>query len=58
MRGMSVIAGHLPQNQAFDLLCTSQSRLTFFFDIQSYSRINSATSPASGAGNVSEPAVM
>jgi len=30
----------------------------FFFGIQSYSRINSAASPASGAGNVSEPAVM
>lgn len=30
----------------------------FFFGIQSYRRINSATSPASGEGNVGEPAVM
>jgi len=31
MRGMSVIAGHRPQNQAFDLLCAFQRRLFFFF---------------------------
>ena len=57
MRGMSLIAGHRPQNQTFDLLFTFQIRLTFL-GLQSYSRINSATSPASGAGKVSGLAVM
>ena len=33
MRGMSVIAGHRPQNQAFDLLCTENTR--FFFPVYS-----------------------
>jgi len=45
------------ESGVWSAMCIPEKTL-FFFCIQSYSRINSAISPASGASNVSEPAVM